>query len=109
MGTYPQDKKHPSQSCEGAASLPMGQGARSAVHACRTRVPALPRTPDPLLQDHALDFQMQVARETLTVKYLPISSTVSKTVAGKLDLAHRCVFFGLNDVGSFFWNQHLTI
>lgn len=106
MGIYPQDKKHPSQSYEGTTMLPADQEARSAVCAHRTQATALPGTLGPPLQDHALDFHLQVAKETLTAKYLLSSSTVSKTVACKPDLAHRYVFFGLNDVGSiFFWNQ----
>ena len=55
----PSGQKHPSQSCEGACSLPTGEGARSAVHTCRTWVTALPRTLGHLLQDYALDFQIR--------------------------------------------------
>lgn len=38
----PSGQKHPSQSCEGACSLPTSGGARRAVHTCRTWVTALP-------------------------------------------------------------------
>lgn len=37
-----------------------------------------------------------------TAEDLLISSTVSKTVACRPDLTHRCVFFGLSNVGSLF-------
>lgn len=61
----------------------------------------------PQLQDHTLDFQMQVARKILTTEYLLISSTVSRTVAYMPDLAHRCAFFGLNNVGPFFFGTNV--
>ena len=55
----PSGQKHPSQSCAGACSLSTSQGARSAVHTCRARVTAPPKTLGLLLQDYALEFQIR--------------------------------------------------